>query len=81
MVAISTLVLLETHKDTIYIQESNMSTVDSLHNEIYLRDSIIATWEDHAIRMKRICGLTDTVTWTYKEKVLHNICTKCLIKN
>jgi len=31
----------------------------------------LTKWEDHAIRMKRICGLPDTVTWSYKQKVIH----------
>lgn len=35
-------------------------------------------WEDHAIRMKRICGLPDTVTWSYKQKVIHCVDLKSL---
>lgn len=35
-------------------------------------------WEDHAIRMKRICGLPDTATWSYKQKIIHHVDLKTL---
>lgn len=59
-----------------------LSEKDSL---IYLnnyKDSVIKTWEDHAIRMKRIAGADDsTVNWTYKEKVINPIDTQNIFKN
>lgn len=33
----------------------------------------IHKWEDHAIRMKRIAGVPDTISWSYKQKVIHPV--------
>lgn len=30
-------------------------------------------WEDHAFRIKRIAGVPDTVSWSYKQKVIHSV--------
>jgi hypothetical protein len=43
----------------------------------YLEKELLK-WEDHAIRMKRIVGIPDTVSWSYKQKVIHNIDTSKL---
>jgi hypothetical protein len=54
--------------------EDNIQTeVEYLMHQIHLRDSIIQTWEDHAVRMKRIAGVPDTVEWSYKQKITHPI--------
>jgi len=43
-----------------------------LQQQILLRDSIISTWENHCLRMKRIVGADDqTESWSYKEKVIN----------
>ena len=57
------------------------STIDSLYIIIHKKDSIIKTWENHAIRMKRIVGVSDTtINWSYKDKVINPIDTQKTIK-
>ena len=60
----------------IHLTKTSSEVIDSLYKEIYLKDSIISTWEDHAIRLKRIAGVKDTVSWSYKQKVIHPVDTR-----
>jgi hypothetical protein len=54
--------------------KNKMREVDSLIVIIHKQDSIIKTWENHAIRMKRIVGADDSIeNWSYKEKVINPI--------
>lgn len=55
------------------VEDSSQTEVEYLIHQIHLRDSIIQTWEDHAVRMKRIAGVPDTVEWSYKQKIIHPI--------
>lgn len=55
------------------VEDKTQTEVEYLIHQIHLRDSIIQTWEDHAIRMKRIVGVPDTVEWSYKQKIIHPI--------
>lgn len=58
--------------------DSNSLYIKELETKIVYLESELSKWEDHAIRMKRICGLPDTVSWSYKQKVIHNIDTSKL---
>lgn len=68
--------------------ETKMSSqvIDSLVQMNNLKDSVIKErnrviedWENHALRMKRIVGVPDTIAWSYKQKVVHEIDTKRLV--
>lgn len=52
-------------------EECDISKVEVLTIENERLFDELLKWEDHALRMKRICGVPDTVTWSYKEKVTH----------
>jgi hypothetical protein len=52
-------------------EEYDISKVEVLTIENERLFDELLKWEDHALRMKRICGVPDTVTWSYKEKVTH----------
>ena len=61
-----------TKKENIKLEFEKSEIISRIESEILYRDSIIKTWEDHAIRMKRIMGVSDTSgTWSYKNKVLN----------
>lgn len=61
-----------TKKENIKLEFEKSEIISRIESEILYRDSIIKTWEDHAIRMKRIIGVSDTSgTWSYKNKVLN----------
>jgi hypothetical protein len=55
------------------VEDNTQTEVEYLIHQIHLRDSVIQTWEDHAVRMKRIAGVPDTVEWSYKQKIIHPI--------
>ena len=62
-----------THLTDPPVEDNTQSEVEYLMDQIHLRDSVIQTWEDHAIRMKRIVGVPDTVEWSYKQKIIQPI--------
>jgi hypothetical protein len=62
-----------THLKKPPVEDNTQTEVEYLIHQIHLRDSVIQTWEDHAVRMKRIAGVPDTVEWSYKQKIIHPI--------
>lgn len=58
---------------------SSPQVIDSLLKEIRVRDSIIVTWEDHANRMKRIVGMPEELSWSYKQKCINSIDTRRIV--
>lgn len=64
----------------VYVSKGSECNTKGLEREIVRLNSELSKWEDHAIRMKRIAGIPDTVTWSYKQKVIHPIDTHSLEK-
>jgi hypothetical protein len=57
------------------------SHIDSLQQVIANQELIIRDWENHALRMKRIIGVPDTVSWSYKTKVVYPVNTKRVLRH
>ena len=66
------------------IVKQNIKLQDKLNMFYIEHDTLISElykWENHALRMKRICGINDTVQWNYAVKCLHPINTWNLTKH
>jgi hypothetical protein len=72
-------VVMDKKPTVVYSNKTTNRIIDSLIIECMAKDSVIRSWEDHALRMKRIVGVPDTVSWSYKTKVIHNIDTRRVV--
>jgi hypothetical protein len=59
----------EPQPELLYYQQK----ADSLQCRIY-------EWENHAMRMKRIAGVPDSVGWSYATKCVYSIDTKKVLR-